>query len=119
MEKLNFNKEQNSVEDFTENKSESAEDGGGIEKIEKIEDIQNKEREFLDKIKEYARNAFHFTRKIENFKKTLRAVALATILSIPVGEKVFAEREEFAKESTVATEQRDQEIIKEMIKKDA
>ena len=40
MEKLNFNKKQNSAEDFTENKSELAEDSGGIERKEKIEAIQ-------------------------------------------------------------------------------
>ena len=115
MEKLNFNKKQNSAEDFTENKSESAEDIGGIEKKEKIEAIQE-EREFLGGIKEYARNAFHSLRNLrkENFKKTLRAVALATILLIPVGEKAFAEREEkLSKEPTVATAQIDQEAIKE------
>ena len=116
MERFNFNKEQNSVEDFTENKSESAEDGGGIEKKEKIEDIQNEEREFLGKTKECARNAFHsiYREYEKHFKKTLRAVALATILLIPVGEKAFAEREEkLSKEPTVSMVQIDQEVIKE------
>ena len=115
MERFNFNKEQNSAEDFTENKSGLVEDGGGIEKIEKIKAIQNEEKEFLGRIKEYARNAFHFiySKYEKNFKKTLRAVTLATILLIPIGEKAFAEREEFAKESTVATAQIDQETIKE------
>ena len=115
MERFNFNKEQNSAEDFTKIKSGLVEDGSEMERKEKIEDIQNEEREFLGGIKEYARNAFHFiySKYEKNFKKTLRAVTLATILLIPIGEKAFAEREEFAKESTVATAQIDQETIKE------
>ncbi|PIT96828.1 hypothetical protein COT82_01160 [Candidatus Campbellbacteria bacterium CG10_big_fil_rev_8_21_14_0_10_35_52] len=116
MEKFNFNKEQNSVEDFTENKSESTEDGGKIKRKEKIEDIRNEEKEFLGGIKEYARNVFHFVHKNykENFKKILRVATLATVLSIPVGEKVFTEREEkLTKESTVAMAQTGQEAIKE------
>ena len=115
MERFNFNKEQNSAKDFTKNKSGLVEDGGGIEKIEKIKAIQNEEKEFLGRIKEYARNAFHsiYSKYEKNFKKTLRVATLVTILSIPVGEKAFAEREEFAKESTVATAQIDQETIKE------
>ena len=115
MERFNFNKEQNSAEDFTKNKSGLVEDGSKMERKEKIEDIQNEEREFLGGIKEYARNAFHFiySKYEKNFKKILRVATLVTILSIPVGEKAFAEREEFAKESTVATAQIDQETIKE------
>ena len=109
MERFNFNKEQNKIKNFTENKSESVEDGGGIEKIKAI---QNEEKEFLGGIKEYARNAFHFVHKNykENFKKTLRAVALATILSIPIGEKAFAEREGFVRESTTVIAEIDKEI---------
>ena len=116
MERFNFNKEQNSAEDFTKNKSRLVEDSSEMERKEKIEDIQNKEREFLGRIKEYARNAFHsiYREYEKNFKKTLRAVTLATILSIPIGEKAFAEREEkLSKESTVAMVQIDKEAIKE------
>src|SRR3989344_467310 len=116
MERFNFNKEQNSAEDFTKNKSGLVEDGSEMERKEKIEDIQNEEREFLGGIKEYARNAFHFiySKYEKNFKKTLRAVALATILLIPVGEKAFAEREEkLSKEPTVSMVQIDKEAIKE------
>ena len=116
MERFNFNKEQNSAKDFTKNKSGLVEDGGGIEKIEKIKAIQNEEKEFLGGIKEYARNAFHFiySKYEKNFKKTLRVATLVTILSIPVGEKAFVEREEkLSKEPTVSMVQIDQEVIKE------
>ena len=73
MERFNFNKEQNSAEDFTKNKSGLVEDGSEMERKEKIEDIQNEEREFLGGIKEYARNAFHFiySKYEKNFARIL------------------------------------------------
>lgn len=59
---------------------------------EKIETIQNEEKKFFRKVTESARYFFHIALK-ENFKKALRTIALATVLSVPVGEKVFEDRE--------------------------
>lgn len=81
-----------------------------IKEKKETEDIQNEEKKFFRKVTESAKYFFHIAPK-ENFKKVLRVVALATILSAPIGEKSFAEREVNAKESTVAVvvEQEDKE----------
>ena len=81
-------------------------------KKREIESIQTEEKDFFGKIKESALDVFHFASK-ENFKKTMRAFALATALLIPVGEKAFAEREEkLVEEPTVTIAQMDKEAVK-------
>src|SRR3989344_4739201 len=79
MEKLNFNKEQNSVEDFTENKSESAEDGGGKEIIKKDAEAQKSIEEQKELIKEkYDQEIFigegFSLEELQNFKDALKEI---------------------------------------------
>lgn len=92
-----------------------------IEKKE-IENVNFEEKKFFRKVKEYAKDIFHFATK-ENFEKALRIVALAAVLSAPVGEKAFAERE-VNQEQTVVVAVEQQNLIdkkinefKEIIKK--
>lgn len=96
------------MEKFEAPKQLSPEEMAEIEKEKNIEAIQTEEKSFLSKIKESARDAFHFAPK-ESFKKIMRTVVLATVLLAPVGEKAFAERAEVSKEQTVAMAQMNQE----------
>lgn len=100
----NIKKGQNKAEALVNESNESMESNG--EKA--IEAIQIEEKEFLGEVKESTRGVFHCASK-EKFQQAFRAIALATVLLIPVGEKTFAERSKNIKEPTVTMAQIGQE----------